>query len=94
MTDYEIGRKARRDGEPLEACPYWGWFRRAAWQRGWTEQNRAHATWATAKQPSSAHHSINEETGLSLGAGLAGGHIKRRGSSHLLRTYKIAPPST
>jgi hypothetical protein len=50
MTDYEIGRKARRDGEPLEANPYWGWFRRAAWERGWTEQNRAHATWATAKQ--------------------------------------------
>ena len=52
MTDYEIGRKARRDGEPLEANPYWGWFRRAAWERGWLEQEREHAARATAKQPS------------------------------------------
>ena len=43
MTDYEIGRQARREGEPLHANPYWGWFRHAAWERGWLEQERAFA---------------------------------------------------
>jgi hypothetical protein len=51
MTDYEIGRQARREGEPLHANPYWGWFRRAAWERGWLEQERAFAAPTTANQP-------------------------------------------
>ena len=44
MTDYEIGRQAKREGEPLQANPYWSWFRHAAWERGWLEQEREHAT--------------------------------------------------
>jgi hypothetical protein len=51
MNDYEIGRKARCEGEPLHANPYWGWFRRAAWERGWLEQERVLATPTTAKLP-------------------------------------------
>ena len=42
MTEYEIGRQARREGEPLQANPYWGcsgeqpgrgWPRRASARR-------------------------------------------------------------
>jgi hypothetical protein len=41
MSDYETGRKARRDGQPVEANPYWGWFRRCAWERGWVDEEKA-----------------------------------------------------
>lgn len=51
MTEYEIGRQARREGEPLQANPYWGWFRRAAWERGWLEAERALAASTIAEQP-------------------------------------------
>jgi hypothetical protein len=43
MTDYEMGREARRNGEPLDANPYW-WFRAIAWERGWLEQERVLTT--------------------------------------------------
>ena len=59
MTDYEIGRQARREGEPLHANPYWSWFRHAAWERGWLEQEREHATRTSP---------IGGEVGFSLGA--------------------------
>ena len=41
MSDYETGRKARREGQPVEANPYWGWFRRCAWERGWADEEKA-----------------------------------------------------
>ena len=40
MTDYESGKKARLEREPLLANPYWGWFRRVAWERGWLDEDR------------------------------------------------------
>jgi hypothetical protein len=40
MTDYESGKKARLEREPLLANPYWGWFRRLAWERGWLDADR------------------------------------------------------
>ena len=48
MTDYERGRRARLGGEPLSANPYWGWFRRVAWERGWVDGERLCATTQTA----------------------------------------------
>jgi len=39
MSDYEEGRKAKREGRPLESNPYWGWFRRCAWERGWVDED-------------------------------------------------------
>jgi hypothetical protein len=39
MTDYESGKKARLEREPLLANPYWGWFRRLAWERGWLDED-------------------------------------------------------
>jgi len=48
MSDYEEGRKAKREGQPLESNPYWGWFRRCAWERGWVDEStrfcRAHGS--------------------------------------------------
>jgi len=41
MGDYETGRKARREGQPVQANPYWGWFRRCAWERGWVDEEKA-----------------------------------------------------
>jgi len=40
MTDYELGKRARLEREPLLANPYWGWFRRVAWERGWLDEDR------------------------------------------------------
>jgi hypothetical protein len=40
MTDYESGKKARFEREPLLANPYWSWFRRVAWERGWLDEDR------------------------------------------------------
>lgn len=48
MTDYERGRKARLEGDPLSANPYWGWFRRVTWERGWIDAERACTTTQTA----------------------------------------------
>ena len=50
MTDYESGRKARREDEPLHTNPYWGWFRRIAWERGWLDEERALEARRTAKR--------------------------------------------
>jgi len=51
MSDYETGRKARRDGQPVEANPYWGWFRRCAWERGWVDEERALLSAHTRRMP-------------------------------------------
>jgi hypothetical protein len=39
MTEYETGRKARREGQSLQANPYWGWFLQLAWERGWVDED-------------------------------------------------------
>lgn len=50
MTDYETGRKARREGEPLQSNPYlWSWFRRYAWERGWYDEERYELTHAAIR---------------------------------------------
>jgi hypothetical protein len=51
MTDYETGRKARLEGQPLHANPYWGWFRRCAWERGWLDEERLSAERRTSNRP-------------------------------------------
>jgi hypothetical protein len=60
MTDYENGKKARLEREPLLANPYWSWFRRLAWERGWLDEDRLLATRpnneAAALQPSLSWH--------------------------------------
>ena len=60
MTDYESGKKARLEREPIFANPYWGWFRRAAWERGWLDEDRLLAArqgieTAGSQQPLSGH---------------------------------------
>jgi len=41
MTDYELGREGRRNGMAYHAAPYWSWFRRYSWQRGWHDEDEA-----------------------------------------------------
>jgi hypothetical protein len=41
MTDYELGRQGRRKGQSYNASPYWSWFRRCTWQRGWVDEDQA-----------------------------------------------------
>jgi hypothetical protein len=58
MSDYETGREARRDGQPVEANPYWGWFRRCAWERGWVDEDKALGSTHCPKQQDSAPHAF------------------------------------
>jgi hypothetical protein len=51
MSDYEVGRKAKREGQPLESNPYWGWFRRYAWERGWVDEEKAVRSAQDLKRP-------------------------------------------
>ena len=59
-TEYENGRKARLKGEPLVADPYWSWFSRIRWERGWLDEDRLLAArqgieTAGSQQPLSGH---------------------------------------
>lgn len=55
ITEYEIGRKARRDGESLQSNPYyWSWFRHCTWERGWFDEDRLRAARQTAKAQKTA----------------------------------------
>lgn len=68
MSDYEEGRKAKREGQPLESNPYWGWFRRCAWERGWVDEGARFCRSQELKRPirSNTQSSLKEHARPSI----------------------------